>query len=55
MSLGTRGKEFPLVNPFLFAGAITFLSPLNVSIDYEGALPPYNPDYRGKDLRVCHS
>jgi len=33
------GKEFPLVNPFLFAGAITFLPLLNVSIDYEGACP----------------
>jgi len=37
--LGTKGKEFPLVNPFLFASAITFLPLLNASIDYEGACP----------------
>ena len=52
--LGTKGKEFPLVNPFLFASAITFLPLLNASIDYEGAVPLYKPPKakeKNKDLK----
>jgi len=37
-SSAQRGKN-PLANPFLFVSAITFLSLLNGSIDYEEQVP----------------
>jgi len=49
-----RGKEFPLVNPFLFASAITFLPLLNASIDYKGVyslITPQKQKKKTKDLK----